>query len=378
LSSGKVFLPAGIALALGVAGMVYLGMRDRSVPVPIDPPQEVAEGRKPEARGPLRSPTSPATDDVAAPDGGAAAPTTRGTTSAPATTGPRDIKAELRAAGQLPDVTPSPSSATNEPSARRNIAAPSPGGSRGGGSPAAGPVSGGGGGTRSGSGSTPSSTSPSSGGAGAPAGSTYGTPPAGPPTSQPTTPSSGNDSPSTPPNPPANDPPPPSPPFDDGPDDPDPIDDPIDDSGDDDSEDDPVTPAVVQMIPSAERVLVGQQVTVSVQIASGTDVGHVPFHLTFDPTVLSFESGLEGQFLASDGWQTVFFASPATDGNRIVVGLSRLGAAEGIDGGGVLCTLIFSAIGPGNAQLGFQSQKVKDSQNRVVPSLFVAGSVIVE
>jgi hypothetical protein len=136
-------------------------------------------------------------------------------------------------------------------------------------------------------------------------------------------------------------------------------------------------PPMVRMIPSSVRPGVGERVTIAVAIAAGTDVGHVPFHVVFDPRVLRFEYGEEGGFLGSDGRQTAFFASLASDGARVVVGLSRLGRGNGIHGGGVICVLHFTAVAPGNAALGFVSAKVRDSANQIVPAQFIAASVSV-
>jgi len=132
------------------------------------------------------------------------------------------------------------------------------------------------------------------------------------------------------------------------------------------------------MIPSAAVVGVGQPLIVSIALFGGTDVGHVPFHVVFDPSVLRFESGQEGGFLAGDGNPTAFFAAATSAGDAVVVGLSRLGRVGGIDGDGELCVLQFTALGPGEAGLAFARAKVRDSTNRIVPSLFVPARVTVQ
>jgi hypothetical protein len=103
----------------------------------------------------------------------------------------------------------------------------------------------------------------------------------------------------------------------------------------------------------------------------------VPFHLTFDPRVLQFEFGEEGPFLSGDGAQTAFFAATTTDGSAVVVGLSRLGRVGGVGGDGGLCVLHFTAAAPGDAGLGFAGAKVRDSANRIVPSIFDAALLVV-
>ena len=122
---------------------------------------------------------------------------------------------------------------------------------------------------------------------------------------------------------------------------------------------------------------VGTSVSIRVDIADATDVGSVPFHVLYNPSVLRFESGEEGPFLQGGGRQTAFFAAPTSDAKEVVVGLSRLGRGDGISGSGELCALHFTAIGPGNAGLGFAAAKVRDSENRIVPATFLPAAVTV-
>jgi hypothetical protein len=88
--------------------------------------------------------------------------------------------------------------------------------------------------------------------------------------------------------------------------------------------------------------------------------------------VLLFESGSQAGFLGGDGRPTAFFASPTRSGDTVVVGLSRLGGGAGMNGSGELCTLRFTVIGPGPTGLAFQSAKVRDGANRIVPAVFGA------
>ena len=116
-------------------------------------------------------------------------------------------------------------------------------------------------------------------------------------------------------------------------------------------------------------------VPVVVEIQFGTDVGHVPFHLAFDPRVLRFERGDQGDFLRIDGAPTVFYATTANSGDAVVVGLSRLGNGPGIDGSGQLCVLNFVALAPGTTPLRFRAAAVKDSGNVRMLSDFNASAV---
>ncbi len=142
---------------------------------------------------------------------------------------------------------------------------------------------------------------------------------------------------------------------------------------------DPETTATPQvlMMPASGEVLVGDRVSITVAISSATNVGHVPFHVTFNPGVLQFDHAEEGSFLGSDGIPTAFFAAATSSGAEVVIGLSRLGQEQGNHGGGNLCVLHFNAVGPGDAGLGFASAKVRDSTNRIVPASFRSATVVV-
>jgi hypothetical protein len=129
--------------------------------------------------------------------------------------------------------------------------------------------------------------------------------------------------------------------------------------------------AVVKMTPAEGRVHVGDRVTVEVTIAARREIGHTPFHVKFDPSVLRFESADEGDFLAADGNETVFLTSVSGGGDAVVVGLSRLGQGPGVTGAGELCRLHFVAVGSGSAGLAFARAGVRDGANQPVKASFV-------
>lgn len=133
----------------------------------------------------------------------------------------------------------------------------------------------------------------------------------------------------------------------------------------------------VRLVPEQRHLQVGERLMLRIEMVDGNDVGSVPFHLRFNPAVLEFLGGFEGSFLGSDGRATAFFAAPTSRGDEVVVGLSRLGAGDGIAGGGVLCELEFQVVGSGDAGLAFSREKVRDAHNRIVASVFDAGQVVV-
>ena len=119
-----------------------------------------------------------------------------------------------------------------------------------------------------------------------------------------------------------------------------------------------------------ESVEVGTEVVVRVEIEAPSEVVSVPFHLLFDTGVLEYKSASEGTFLNKDGGTTAFLVSALDSGDRVVVGASRLGAAGGIKGKGVLCELTFVAVGAGDASLRFDRAKVFGLEREPKPSTF--------
>jgi cohesin domain-containing protein len=129
------------------------------------------------------------------------------------------------------------------------------------------------------------------------------------------------------------------------------------------------------MLPSSRKAAVGDTLTIRVRLDHGSDVGSVPFHVTYNPQVLRFESGEEGSFLSHDGARTAFFASPMRAPGEIVVGLSRIGAGEGASGAGDLCLLRFRVISRGDAELTFNRASVKDPRDKILDSTFQSARV---
>lgn len=83
-------------------------------------------------------------------------------------------------------------------------------------------------------------------------------------------------------------------------------------------------------------------------IADATDLYSASFGLSYDPDVLSFQSGTEGDVLNADG-ESTFFEAALLNGDEangvVVVGVSRVGDVGSIAGSGTIATLCFTVIG---------------------------------
>ncbi|MDH3627042.1 MAG: cohesin domain-containing protein [Acidobacteriota bacterium] len=145
-------------------------------------------------------------------------------------------------------------------------------------------------------------------------------------------------------------------------------DDDADTEPDDPADDPPQTVAVVNLVPSAQTIGVGSTLVVQVNVGNASNVGSIPFHLSYNPEVMRFVSAAEGPMMRSDGANTVFLARDS--GTAVIVGLSRLGAPQGASGTGTLGTFQFQAIAPGNAGFGFLGASVTDPQAQPLPAAF--------
>ena len=137
--------------------------------------------------------------------------------------------------------------------------------------------------------------------------------------------------------------------------------------------------ALVHLVAGQAAYQTGETVMVEVRIEKAANVGSVPFRLRYDPEVLRFDPpATEGPFLSADGTTTVFLASDPHGEGEVVVGISRLGTAQGAEGAGLLASFEFEARRAGNAGFAFADATVKDPQAQNLPALFDAPTVMIE
>lgn len=121
----------------------------------------------------------------------------------------------------------------------------------------------------------------------------------------------------------------------------------------------------------------GAQLAVRVMFDNARGVASVPFHLLFEPSVLRFTRATQGTLLTSDGQQAALMAAVTADGNRLVVGDARLGAATGISGSGEVCTLWFAVVGSGVSPLVFDQASVWIAGGGTSEATFENATVVV-
>lgn len=134
----------------------------------------------------------------------------------------------------------------------------------------------------------------------------------------------------------------------------------------------------VTIQPSTVTTATGQAFSVQIVIDNGKDVGHAPFYLIFDPNYLEVLDVSQGGYLAQDGRQVSFLHSENNATGEIRIGLSRLGATEGVNGSGVLAVFTFKAKERGKSYLTFTNCSVKNPRAENLPVEFLPAEVNVE
>lgn len=143
----------------------------------------------------------------------------------------------------------------------------------------------------------------------------------------------------------------------------------------------PTGPATVGFNPSYLTATLGTNFTVDVVISDGKGVGSVPFHLSFDPSVLDFVgAGSNSPFLSQDQTPVFVLATKGSGGREVIVGLSRQGSRPGVNGSGTLIQLTFrpKKAGPVPTVLSFTDLSVLDPQAQPLPSEKLDLKVVVQ
>jgi general secretion pathway protein D len=141
----------------------------------------------------------------------------------------------------------------------------------------------------------------------------------------------------------------------------------------------PANPATVSFNPAYMTVPLGSNFNVAVNITGGENVGSVPFHVGFDPTMLKFiGSDNISPFLSQDSANVFVLATQADNKREVIVGLSRQGHEPGANGNGRLIQLTFQPLKAGTTTLNFTDLSVLDPQAQPMPSERVPMTVVVQ
>jgi general secretion pathway protein D len=120
--------------------------------------------------------------------------------------------------------------------------------------------------------------------------------------------------------------------------------------------------SLITVTPLSSIVGVGDDFSLSVDIADVLDLYAYQFDLFFDPTIISANSITEGLFLSSGG--STFFIPGFIDnvaGTISFTANTLLTAISGVSGSGTLATVSFTALGAGESAVSVSGVTLLDS-----------------
>lgn len=113
--------------------------------------------------------------------------------------------------------------------------------------------------------------------------------------------------------------------------------------------------ATIRALPRPKRVNAGEVFTIEVSAHRGRGAAAAAFHLVYDPLLVEPVPSdfREGGWLKQGRSPTSFLARTASTGDRVLVGVTRLGAPRGVRKDGTVCRLSFRALAPGATAIVF-------------------------
>ena len=125
----------------------------------------------------------------------------------------------------------------------------------------------------------------------------------------------------------------------------------------------------VYIDPPSKSISETGNVSVNVSISDVQDLYGFQFDLTYNPGVLKFLDIHEGPFLGSDGNST-FWSNPNTSTPGFLDNTisTRLGMVGGLDGNGVLATLLFSPVANGTSEINLTDVILGSPDSERIPT----------
>ena len=128
----------------------------------------------------------------------------------------------------------------------------------------------------------------------------------------------------------------------------------------------PAGNASVHFLPAQAQTNVSGSMTVALVIENASDVASAPIQFQYDPKVVRITDIGRGDFLANDGQVPVFTKNIQNDNGSAIINLNRQPQTPGVNGSGVLVTIILQGIGKGTTNITAPNMVVRNSQGQVV------------
>ena len=142
----------------------------------------------------------------------------------------------------------------------------------------------------------------------------------------------------------------------------------------------PPEPGMAQLRfePAQARVGIGQQVAVNLIIERVRDLFTVPFALSYNPQVAELVEVHHGGFLGGDEYPAALVHRVDAENGAAIISLSRPPGTSGASGQGVLVTLVFRGLAPGQTVLSISRIAARASNRERLEVETRSGAIVVE
>ncbi len=136
--------------------------------------------------------------------------------------------------------------------------------------------------------------------------------------------------------------------------------------------------AQLRFEPAQARVGIGQQVAVNLIIERVRDLFTVPFALSYNPQVVELVDVHHGGFLGGDEYPAALVHRVDAESGAAIISLSRPPGTSGASGQGVLVTLVFRGLAPGQTVLSISRIAARASNRERLEVETLSGAIVVE
>lgn len=142
----------------------------------------------------------------------------------------------------------------------------------------------------------------------------------------------------------------------------------------------PPEPGVAQLRfePAQARVGIGQQVAVNIVVERVQDLFTVPFALSYNPQVVELTEVHHGGFLGGNEYPAALVHRVDVESGAAIISLSRPPGTSGASGQGVLVTLVFRGLAPGQTVLSISRIAARTSNRERLEVETHSGAIVVE
>ncbi|TAK17549.1 MAG: hypothetical protein EPO35_02795 [Acidobacteria bacterium] len=110
-------------------------------------------------------------------------------------------------------------------------------------------------------------------------------------------------------------------------------------------------PAQLTVTPPGQLQAGGGPYTMPIQIADATQLGTITLTITYNTAVLKARTVTEGAFMRNGGIATTFTPKIDEAAGRVEITIARPAGVAGVSGTGLIGSLVFDAVGPGQANM---------------------------